>query len=91
MIQTFNYVNSNSSTRPQTMIQVSSAASSVCGYYFKDKGEMVRYGIYPATFSKFSAFSALAHDSYDRSYQEVELGPVHGCRQRWAKLQLLRY
>ncbi len=39
MIQTFNYVNSNSSTRPQTMIQVSSAASSVCGYYFKDKGD----------------------------------------------------
>ena len=38
MIQTFQFVNSNSSARPQDIQPLAGGANSVCGYYFKDKG-----------------------------------------------------
>jgi hypothetical protein len=41
MIQTFNYVNSNSMTRPLAVQPISTRANDICGYYFKEKGAAV--------------------------------------------------
>jgi|LakMenEpi03Aug12_release.lakeMendotaPanAssembly.Ray.scaffolds.fasta_scaffold3286230_1 hypothetical protein len=41
MIQTFNYVNSNSLTRPLAVQPISTRANDICGYYFKEKGAAV--------------------------------------------------
>ncbi len=51
MIQTFNYVNSNSLTRPLVVQPISTRANDICGYYFKEKGAAVPVPLFIAIFA----------------------------------------